>query len=41
MNYSERADELWADLKEIFLVGNGPKRYEVKAAQANYKQGGD
>lgn len=41
MNYSERADELCADLKERFLVGNGPRKYELKAALANCKQGGD
>ncbi|KAI5673199.1 hypothetical protein M9H77_13563 [Catharanthus roseus] len=39
--HSERADELWIDLKERFLVGTGPQIYELKAALANCKQGGD
>lgn len=38
VNYSERVDELWANLKERFLVGNGPRKYELKAALANCKQ---
>lgn len=38
MHYSERADELWADLNKHFLVGNLPRKYELKAALANCKQ---
>lgn len=40
INYSERVDELWMDLKEHFLHGNGPRKYELKAALANCKQAG-
>lgn len=41
INYSERVDELWENLKERFLVGNGPRKYELKAVLAHCKQGGD
>lgn len=41
MNYLERANELWADLKERLLVGNGPRKYELKATLANCKEGRD
>lgn len=41
LNYFERADELWADLEEYFLVGNRPRKYYLKVTLANCKQGGD
>lgn len=41
VNYSEGANKLWADLKEIFLVGNGSRKYESKVALENYKKGRD
>lgn len=33
--------ELWKDLGERFMVGNGPRKNELKAALANCRQGGD
>lgn len=41
MNYSDKVDELWADLREHLLVGNRPKKYELRALLASCKQGGD
>lgn len=41
VNYSERADELCFDLRKSFLVGNGPRNYDLKAALANCKWDGD
>lgn len=41
VNYSKQEDELWADLKKRFLVGNEPGKYELKEALANCKQEGD
>lgn len=38
MNYFERVDKLWADLKERFLVDNRQRKYELKVALANCKQ---
>lgn len=31
----------WEDLKEWYLVRSGPRKYELKAALANRKKGGD
>lgn len=36
--FSMLADELWTNLKERFLVGNRPQKYELNTAFANCKQ---
>lgn len=41
LNYSERAHELWTYSKDMFLVGNGPRKLKLKVALANCKRGGN
>lgn len=41
INYSERVNEVWSDIRERFMVGNGPQKYELKITLANCKQGAD
>lgn len=38
MSYTERCDELWADLKERFISGNELRKHKLKTMLFNCKQ---
>lgn len=40
ITYSERCDELWSELKELFSKKNGPRQNKLISALSNCKHAG-